>query len=190
MYIEQAQKNLSDWWRYLIGIFIVFFFWQIIGAIPYVIAIFNKVGLEGLASLEDPDRMFTILEDSSLTFFYLMLMFVIVLAGLFFTTKFLHNQTITNLTTSRSKIDWKRVVFAFFTWGILSVSMTGLDIFYFRPDEYLYNFDLDKFLILAALAIILVPLQTSFEEYFFRGYMMQGLGNIFKNRLLPLFLLL
>lgn len=186
MYIEQAQKNLSDWWRYLIGTFIVFFFWQLIGAIPLITAILYKVGLEGFSKLVDPEKMFTILENSSLTFFYLMLTFVIGLLGLFFTTKFLHNQTITNLTTSRSKIDWKRVAFAFFTWGLISVSMTAVDIFYFSPEEYLYNFNLDKFLILAVLAIILVPIQTSFEEYFFRGYLMQGLGNIFKNKFFPL----
>ena len=178
MYIEQAQKNLSDWWRYLIGGFIIFFFWQIIGGIPIITAILYKVGLEGLSTLEDPEKMFTVLENSSLTFFYLMLTFVIGLIGLLFTTKFLHNQTITNLTTSRSKIDWKRIAFAFFTWGLISVSMTCLDVFYFRPDEYLYNFNFDRFLILAVLAILLVPLQTSFEEYLFRGYLMQGIGNV------------
>ena len=34
----------------------------------------------------------------------------------------------------------------------------------------------------------MVPLQTSFEEYLFRGYLMQGLGVLAKNRWLPLFL--
>ena len=37
------------------------------------------------------------------------------------------------------------------------------------------------------MAIVLIPLQTSFEEYFFRGYLMQGLGLTFKNRWIPLF---
>ena len=31
----------------------------------------------------------------------------------------------------------------------------------------------------------MVPLQTSAEELFFRGYLMQGLGRIFPMRLLP-----
>ena len=42
------------------------------------------------------------------------------------------------------------------------------------------------FLILAAIAIVLIPLQTSFEEYFFRGYLMQGLGALCKNKWVPL----
>jgi uncharacterized protein len=31
-----------------------------------------------------------------------------------------------------------------------------------------------------------VPLQTSFEEYFFRGYLMQGIGSLAKNKWVPL----
>jgi hypothetical protein len=37
------------------------------------------------------------------------------------------------------------------------------------------------------IAVILVPLQTSFEEYFFRGYLMQGIGLLAKNKWVPLF---
>ena len=36
------------------------------------------------------------------------------------------------------------------------------------------------------IAIIFVPLQTSLEEYVFRGYLMQGFGNLFRNRWAPL----
>ena len=32
----------------------------------------------------------------------------------------------------------------------------------------------------------MIPLQTSFEEYLFRGYLMQGIGVLAKNRWLPL----
>ena len=39
---------------------------------------------------------------------------------------------------------------------------------------------------LALIGILLIPLQTSFEEYFFRGYLMQGLGIVTKNRWFPL----
>jgi hypothetical protein len=34
----------------------------------------------------------------------------------------------------------------------------------------------------------MIPLQTSFEEYLFRGYLMQGIGVLAKNRWLPLVL--
>jgi len=63
--------------------------------------------------------------------------------------------------------------------------MTMVDI-YLSPDDYVFNFEINRFLILAVIAICLVPLQTSFEEYMFRGYLMQGIGNIFRNKWVPL----
>jgi membrane protease YdiL (CAAX protease family) len=54
------------------------------------------------------------------------------------------------------------------------------------PEDYLVNFNLKPFIILCVIAIALVPLQTSFEEYLFRGYLMQGLGVISKRKWVPL----
>jgi hypothetical protein len=55
-----------------------------------------------------------------------------------------------------------------------------------QPEDYLWNFKTVPFLILLAIALIMVPLQTSFEEYLFRGYLMQGIGVLAGNRWLPL----
>ena len=57
---------------------------------------------------------------------------------------------------------------------------------YLSPEDYEFNFKLVPFLSLAVIGILLIPLQTSFEEYLFRGYMMQGIGLMAKNRLVPL----
>ena len=48
------------------------------------------------------------------------------------------------------------------------------------------SFRWEAFWKLAVIAILLIPLQTSFEEYLFRGHMMQGLGIISGNRWVPL----
>ncbi len=42
------------------------------------------------------------------------------------------------------------------------------------------------FLFLVVVSLVLIPLQTSFEELFFRGYLMQCLGTLSKNRWVPL----
>ncbi|MDX1272758.1 CPBP family intramembrane glutamic endopeptidase [Bizionia paragorgiae] len=110
---------------------------------------------------------------------------VIALAALFFWVKYIHGQSITSLTTARKKIDWKRILFSFFLWGILSSGLVLID-YVATPENYLPNFELEPFLYLAAIAILLVPIQTSFEEYLFRGYLMQGIGVMAKNRWLPL----
>ena len=41
---------------------------------------------------------------------------------------------------------------------------------------------------LCIMALLLLPVQIGFEEYFFRGYFMQWLGLLSKNRWVPLFL--
>lgn len=104
---------------------------------------------------------------------------------LLFWVKFIHGQSIRSLTTSRTKIDWKRVFFSFAVWGAFTV-VTTLIVYFLSPESFVVNFDPVKFLPFLILAVLLIPLQTSFEEYFFRGYLMQGIGVLTKSRLIPL----
>ncbi len=184
MYIEQAYKGLSDSWRYLIGIFGVFIVWQFIGAIPLLGALASKEG--GLSAMMSGDlgSMSKVL-GSNTFMFLLLLTFVIGLLSVFVCVKFLHKQTINSLTTARKKVDWKRIFFSFSIWAMISVIFIYLDIF-LNPEDYEFNFKPIPFLILSIIAILMIPIQTSMEEYFIRGYMMQGLGIMTKNRWFPL----
>ncbi|MES2748149.1 MAG: CPBP family intramembrane glutamic endopeptidase [Bacteroidota bacterium] len=103
---------------------------------------------------------------------------------LLFWVKFIHQQSIRSLTTSRKKVDWKRILFSFGLWSTITIIST-LIAFYFQPEDFVLNFNLVPFLIFLVLAVLLIPLQTSFEEYLFRGYIMQGLGVVTKSRLIP-----
>lgn len=107
------------------------------------------------------------------------------LLGVLFWVKFIQGQTIRSLTTSRSKVDWKRIFFSFFIWGSITTIMTLL-AYYTNPESFVWNFKPEKFIVFLFLAIILVPMQTSFEEYLFRGNMMQGMALVTKSRLIPL----
>ncbi|WP_339841080.1 CPBP family intramembrane glutamic endopeptidase [uncultured Maribacter sp.] len=184
MYIEQAYKGLSDSWRYILGIVVIVFVWQGLAAIPLVAALALKDG--GLSAMMSGDigAMSEVLGSN--TFLFLMLLtFVIALIAIFLVVKFLHKQSLTALTTARTRIDWKRVSFSFILWALISLSFIFLDI-YLAPENYEYNFKLVPFLVLAVIAITMIPLQTSMEEYFMRGYMIQGLGIMAKNRWFPL----
>ncbi|WP_343486511.1 CPBP family intramembrane glutamic endopeptidase [Allomuricauda sp. d1] len=175
MYIEQGYKGDIGLWKYFIlpiG-FIAFM------AFNYVATIMSPVSVE-----ETMQQLIAKLGSNIV----LIILLAPLAVGLFVVlgwTKIVHRQSITTLTTSRKKIDWKRVFFAFSFWGGLTVLLTAIDI-YFSPDDYVLNFDWQKFLVLAVIAIVLIPLQTSFEEYLFRGHMMQGLGILAKNRWVPL----
>lgn len=184
MYISQAFNVLHDWWRYLVGLIIVIVA-VVVGQIPFtVVAIYKAIEDGGSIFEMDEATMMSILEPN-LNLFLMLLSFAAGLLGVILVAKWLHKQSFRLLTTARSKIDWKRFWFAFIFWGIISTGMTLID-YYMSPEEYVLNFKPIPFIILCVIAIIFVPLQTSFEEYLFRGYLMQGLGVMTKTKWVPL----
>ena len=187
MYIAQAFKYKHEWWRYLVGFLIIFTASQI-GSLPFIAAVLLKIISEGgsIDSLEDPNILMTIL-DSNLTLFLMLFGFAVGLFAVYLVVKYLHSQPFVKATTTRKQIDWGRFWFAFGLIGITTVFFTTVD-YYNSPEDYEFQFQLVPFLILAVIAIVMVPLQTSFEEYLFRGYLMQGIGVLAKNKWLPLLL--
>ena len=177
MYIEQGYKSQYSFWKYL-PIPVAFIGLIVLNYI--VIQIFN-IDAEAIIQSE-------IARKGSQQFLIEMLApFAIGLGLLFVWVKYIHQQTITSLTTSRKKIDWKRVFFSFSIWGAIVIITTVL-AYINSPELFEWNFKLSNFIALAVIGVILIPLQTSFEEYLFRGYLMQGLGIVSKNRWFPLLL--
>lgn len=173
MYIEQAKQPNNHLILYLP---IPLFFFGLI-----VMNFF----MTGEMNTEEIIR-FSIEKFGRTTFFaFIVGQLAVALFILLFWVKFVHKQTLTSLTTSRQKIDWNRVFFSFSVWGLLTVALTLISLS-LAPDDFILQFNWEKFLPFAVIAILLIPLQTSFEEYFFRGYLMHGLGLMTKNRWFPL----
>jgi uncharacterized protein len=183
MFIEQGINKENKFWKYLLGSFIVIIA-SSIGQVPLMVAIFYKSVKDGKGFPTDANKMMTVL-DSNLTLFLMLISFAIGLIGLFLVIKFLHKQTISSFTTSRKSIDWKRVLFSFSVWAVFSIVSVGINC-YLEPQDFAWNYKPIPFAILAIISIILIPIQTSCEEYVFRGYLMQGFGNLFNNKWLPL----
>lgn len=188
MFIAQAFKSSHDWWRYLVGIIAVIIIHQL-GYIPFLGALYVKSIQENIEItdlLNDQKAMMTFL-DSNLTLFLVLLSFVIGLVALFFIVKVLHKQPLIEVTTTRPAMDWKRFFVGF---GMIAIVATVLIIigYILNPEDFVVQFQLKPFLILALIVIILMPLQSSFEEYMFRGYLMQGIGVLAKNKWVPLIL--
>lgn len=184
MFIAQAFRVKHEFWRYLVGSVIIIIA-SVIGQLPLGGILFFKAMKDGmdLQSINE-ESMYTLLEPN-LFLFLVLISFVAGMIGLFLVVKYLHQQTITSVTTARKKIDWKRIWFAFIFWGVLSTGLILMD-YYMSPDDYVYNFQAERFAILAVIAIAMIPIQTSLEEYIFRGYLMQGFGTLAKNKWFPL----
>jgi hypothetical protein len=186
MYIEQAFKGLHESWKYVVGFIVVFVIaTQIIGAMPLMGAIAYKTLETGnMIDMSDMSNVYNLF-DSNTILLLILIPFVVGFVALFLWVKFLHKLDFKSLTTSRKKIDWKRVFFSFLLWGGITVFMIVLD-YQLSPDNYQWNFEFNKFIALVIIAVLLVPIQTSFEEYLFRGYLMQGIGIAAKNKWVPL----
>lgn len=182
MFIEKAYKAKHEFWRYIIGL-VGIIAAVLIGQIPWTIVLIVKEGFEVL-QMNKAEMLGAL--DSNLNLFLLLLSFLCGLGALFLVVRFLHGQKIKDLTTTRKKIDWGRFFFGFSLIAIYIIVSTGVDYYYFNPDHYVLNFELIPFLVLCVIAIVMIPIQTSFEEYLFRGYLMQGIGVTAKNRWFPL----
>ena len=185
MFIKQAFKVQHNFWRYLVGSVIIIVA-STIGQLPLLGAVVYKGFEDGmnLGSL-DESSIYTMLEPN-LFLFLVLLSFVVGFIGLYFVVKYLHKQTMTSIATSRVKLDWKRIWFAFIFWGIISSALVLVDYFFLSPENYVFNFEPKRFIILFVIAVALIPIQTSLEEYIFRGYLMQGFGTLAKNKWFPL----
>ncbi|MET3025646.1 CPBP family intramembrane glutamic endopeptidase [Flavobacterium sp. UW10123] len=183
MFLEQGIKPENKFWKYLLGsVFIISA--SFIGQIPITAAVFYKTFIDHTAfptTNEGVMKMF----ESNTTLFLVMISFVFAFAGIYFVVKYIHHQTLLSVTTSRPKVDWKRIWFSFFLWSFFSL-LSFLFVYLRSPEHFVLQFKLVPFLILAFLGCILIPIQTSTEEYVFRGYLMQGFANLAQNRWFPL----
>jgi len=183
MFLEQGIKPENKFWKYLIGsVFIIAA--SFVGQIPITAAVFYKTFVEKKA-FPTTDKAIMKMFEPNVTLFLVMISFVFAFAGIYFVVKYIHHQTLLSVTTSRPKVDWKRISFSFFIWTFFSLA-SFLFVYLRSPEQFLFNFKLVPFLILVVLGSILIPIQTSTEEYVFRGYLMQGFANLARNRWFPL----
>lgn len=183
MFIEQGIKPENKFWKYILG-FILFILAYAIGQIPFTIAVLYKSISMGKGIPSDPNELMNVL-DSNLTLLLLLLTFVFAFLGIYLAVKYINKQKFIEIVTARKKIDWKRVFFSFALWAIFSI-VSIVIMYYNSPQDFIINFNLIPFLGLAVIAIILIPIQTSTEEFVFRGYLMQGFGVLFLNKWAPL----
>lgn len=173
----------NDFSKYIAGVLIVIIA-VVIGNIPMVFPMALKAAREGVPIPTDTEGLLKFL-DPNTTFFFILLPFVFGMAALWLVVRYLHKQSMTSLTTGRAKIDWGRILFAFTLWGVLTGATIAIS-YYSEPELYRLNFDPVAFSILFVISVLMVPIQTSAEEYMFRGYLMQGLAVLAKNRWVPL----
>nr|WP_294774783.1 CPBP family intramembrane glutamic endopeptidase [uncultured Flavobacterium sp.] len=183
MFIENGFLPENKFWKYLLGSLIIILA-ALLGNIPLGIAVAVKSFISAESyPMTDAELMHYL--SPNLTLFLLLLSFVFGFVAVILVVKYFHKQTFLSVTTSRAKIDWSRIMFSFTVWTVFTLG-SSVAMYYASPENYVWNFKLIPFLILAIIGVLLIPIQTSCEEYVFRGYLMQGFALLAKNRWFPL----
>ena len=180
-YLEQTTTENKRFIDYIKGS-LIFIFFNFLGQIPLSLYIISQSDLVGeFTSHQD---LFSKL-PSNLALFLILLPFAVVLPFIYLVVTRLHQRSFISLITPRDQVDYNKILFSFFLWGTVSALMVIFD-YIMSPEDYVWNFKPLTFLILLLISVVMIPLQTSMEELIFRGYLMQGFGVLFKNRLMPL----
>jgi membrane protease YdiL (CAAX protease family) len=175
MYIEQAYKGNNSWWRVFVTTFLTAGIF-IGNSIAYLMMSKEQMDAVYQSMNEIPNNWSLVINLTP---------FLFLLGLLFFLVRFLHNRSILSLTTSRKEIDYNKFLFSLGL--IIFLNVLVFTISYFNDNSLIiWNFDPPKFMILLILSLLFFPFQIGLEEYLFRGYLMQQIGIITKNRWFPL----
>ncbi len=184
MFFKQGQKGKNHWGLYVLTTVLIVFAYGI-GQSPLFFVVTNYLHkgnhtIDVADFFADPDFA-SIGMSNNIGLFLLLLMFVCAFIALWIGVRFLHKKSMLNLISADRRIDWRRIIFGFVVWMVL-LAIGDLAMFYSDPSVYQYNFNAKAILVLLAICIFILPIQTSFEELFFRGYLLQGFYNIIHNK--------
>lgn len=178
-FLNNAKKGNNNTWRYIITIILSLFVASFVAgaflAIFIVIwVLLFKQGLNVEIFLNQ------LLKDPLFLIVLVGLSFSISYLFLYLCVRFIHKKTFISIINTGNKVRWKKIGIGAAAW--LSIVVI-LDIISYLIDPASFKISLNPqgFWILVLLALIAFPIQASFEEVFFRGYLMQGISLIFER---------
>jgi len=185
MFFTVAKKGKNEFWRYIISVILIIAI-SLLGQIPLAILIVSR-----MTSLSDMDKFQENLDfsefgiDPNVGLILMLVPFILCFFSMIFIIKIIHLRPFLSLLNGRSKFSWSKLSFAVIIMFVLLV-LAELVLYALNPSNYELNFNLKLFIPLVLISIFLLPIQTSFEEIFIRGYLMQGIGLLTKYKWIPL----
>jgi len=180
IYIDGAKEGKNDTVRYIVGITLILFAY-IIGSTFLFIDIAVNFPSE---SIPETESEIIQLVGKNRFLILVMIPFFLVFITLFFVSTKVHSRKFIKLFTGREKIDIKRIVYSFGIFILLQSFLLGIQVYF--NSNIVWQFDFYKFIPLALISIVLIPIQTTCEELLFRGYIMQGLKLRTNNNLIAI----
>ena len=180
LFLSNARRGLNHWPRWLLGILLVLFMWQAVGAIPFFTVCEYLQNIE-ITQFQCDGTQIT--GDSVLLDYLLSnYMFIIGIIGVWIAVRVLHKKTLTQVVTGRKTFDYNRVVYAIWVGFLLHSALLILDVLFIHTEITFRSPSFSEYITFFLFAVVLTTYQAGFEEIFFRGYLLQGLSLIARNR--------
>jgi len=167
---EESNNNTSrhDFWRYAITIFLVIVF-----------MIIAQIVVFGIAYLFEGN--FDIFSFKPITLLWVsMTPFGAALMILLLCVKFLHKIPIKSFFSAKKSFSWKYLLLSAAIWFFLAV-LSDVLLSIFQKDNYQFSFNANSFLPFLFSSLLLIPIQITAEESFFRGYLQPGFTKLTKR---------
>lgn len=184
-YLALANAGRNHWWRYLLSVVLILFFWQFLGIIPLL-------GLMAWVTTDaDPatDMDMATLQFNGIgtTLPYLALNFTLLmlLVGVLLAVRFIHQRPLPTLLADGRAFNWQMLWNAAIWYALLMLLLTLVDVA-LHPEGFRFTFEWQAFMLFLPLALLITPLQAAAEELLFRGYLMQWLGLLGMHPLVPM----
>ena len=187
-HLESSFNGRNNLWRYLVMLVAVLVATNTLGALPLLLAYAKKAATDPQVVSEiaaNPGNLGILGLDPNLGLFMMLFPFLIGLLAFVLLVKPLNNRTFKVTINGRGKIRWDRFVISFLVWLILS-SLYFFIYLQADPSNFNLNNVSGTLLVLIVVSFLFVPFQAAFEEVIFRGYLMQGLAVLLRNRWFPL----
>lgn len=185
MFCKNVEKGRNGIVHYIFTI-VFTIFGYLLGQIPMLIAFYfamnkyNDIGTNALLEFQgNPDfSLFHISSNEGL--FLILLIFIFAFVALALSIKYIHKRKVVSLISSTMKIDWNRILWSTGFWFLLLLLVEILTYFN-HPDRYHFRAPDSSFIVLLLICLFILPVQTTFEEVFTRGYIYQAVSYNSKN---------
>lgn len=179
-------RGKNAFWRYFVGVVAPFIAANVIGALPLAAVIITRT-LEGSpmpqkGGMPDFEAMGI---NLNVGFVLNIIPFLLGLLTIILLVKPLHNRSFQTVVNGGRKTRWGRVFMAALVWIVVSAVWMIYSL-KSDPGNFRINNTSTSLIVLAILALTLIPFQAAFEEILFRGYLMQGFAVLARNRWIPI----
>ena len=193
-FLDNVKQGKNNFWRYILTSVMSFGVAEFIAVFFLMIFIvFQHIFIGSF----DLDSVLYAVEnyDSNIVTYFIAILFSFSMYAFFLAIflEIIHKRKVMSLVNTVEKYDvygrmrtwierirWNRFFKGFLIWSLFII-IIEIIAFILYPQDFIFSLNLENFVFLLILFLIAIPIQVTYEELFFRGYLNQGLSLKIKN---------